>query len=102
MSVTALFQKAVARAFTWARMPSYARRDIRVYNGTVTRSARWITSYRQCHCQGGHRGRCKSGAFTPSTTGYLTINGTSSLQNGTFDYKYQGTVWPRRQAQFPR
>lgn len=94
MSVTALFQKAVAESF-------YVGQDAVVtlggtyesYNGTVTKIgtvdhiltgnviAREVTV-----------DVANPGAFTPSTTGYLTINGTSSLQNGTFDYKYQGTV----------
>jgi HlyD family secretion protein len=32
------------------------------------------------------------GAFSPSSTAYVTIGGSNGLQNGTFDYKYQGTV----------
>ena len=94
MRITVLFQKAVAENF-------YEGQDAVVtlggtyesYNGTVTKIgtvdhiltgnviAREVTV-----------DVANPGAFTPSTTGYLTINGTSSLQNGTFDYKYQGTV----------
>ncbi len=32
------------------------------------------------------------GAFSPLTTGYVTIGGFNGLQNGMFDYKYQGSV----------
>jgi HlyD family secretion protein len=32
------------------------------------------------------------GAFSPLTTGYVTIGGINGWQNGTFDYKYQGSV----------
>ncbi|NLA85706.1 MAG: HlyD family efflux transporter periplasmic adaptor subunit [Clostridiales bacterium] len=32
------------------------------------------------------------GAFSPQLTAYVTIRGLNSLQNGTFDYKYLGSV----------
>lgn len=32
------------------------------------------------------------GAFTPSSTAYVIINGISGIDNGTFAYKYEGSV----------
>ncbi len=32
------------------------------------------------------------GAFSPQSAAYVTIRGINSLQNGTFDYKYLGSV----------
>jgi HlyD family secretion protein len=94
MSVTALFQKAAAESF-------YVGQDAVVtlggtyesYNGTVSRIGA------ENHVLTGNIVArevtvdvANPGAFSPSTIGYVTVNGINSLQNGTFDYKYQGAV----------
>ncbi|NLA88058.1 MAG: HlyD family efflux transporter periplasmic adaptor subunit, partial [Clostridiales bacterium] len=94
MRITVLFQKSVAESFYVGQAAVVTLGGTyEVYDGAVTGIStenQVLTGNviaREVTVDVGN-----PGALSPSSTGYVTINGINGLQNGTFDYKYQGTV----------
>lgn len=93
MSVKVLFQKAVAESFYIGQSASVTIAGVNEYAGTVTK----ISTNDQV-LDGYVIARevtvdvLNPGGITTTSSAFVKIDGLSGLQNGTFEYKYQGNV----------